>query len=74
MSSIQPITCTNHNPICPNCNQGCTQPVAQPAANNYSGVTIDIHNPTVNVPPFKPVYDIPQATIYPEPAKAEEVK
>ena len=73
MATIQPV-CTNHQPICPNCNQGCNHPAHQPVANNYSGVSIDIHNPAVNIPPYNPIYDMPQASIYADEVKAEEVK
>ena len=73
MTTINPTICTNHNPICPNCGQGCNHP-QQPIANNYSGVSIDIHNPAVNIPPYNPIYEIPQSTLYGEQPSVEEVK
>ena len=47
--------------ICPNCNVPCCPHVGHKncQTNNYNGASIEIHNPTVNVPPYtQSVYDI----------------
>lgn len=68
MTSIAPI-CPHCNTTCPHVGQNCAQ------SNNYNGASIEIHNPTVNVPAYtQSIYDIPKAPIYVEQPKAEEVK
>ena len=59
---------------CPNCNTYHCGPCQTPQANNYSGVKIDIHNPTVNVPSncTHSIYDMPKTSIY-EPIEENKI-
>ena len=72
MTSIQPV-CPNCAYPCSNCNQNVVVNPEQPTVSNYSGVSIDIHNPSVNVPPYSSIYDMPKTNIYTMPNNVEDV-